>query len=471
MTSGPGFNSDLLDLSSRMIDSGRLEVEPNRITNELSEIGDGIALVESFSHMVLVRTEDGLVAFDSSAAMTGNRVVQAMRAWSTEPVNTLVYTHGHVDHIGGSRSLRADAAERGDAPIRVVAQENLATRVARYERTNGYNQAINLRQFGGLPPSLARADSRMANSFVPDDTLLPTIEYRTELTDHIGGLTFEHHHALGETDDHTWTWIPEHRMITGGDHLTWVFPNCGNPQKVQRYPLEWAESLRAMAAKEPELLVPAHGLPIIGRDRIARVVDVVASVLEQLVDDVLAAMNTGATLDEIISSATVAEEALALPFLRPIYDEPEFVVNNIWRLYGGWWDGNPETLKPAPRAAVATEVAMLAGGADAVADRAMALAEADSENGRDNDNDNSNANDNDNDDLRTACQLIEFAVAADPGSKRNHEIRMDIYTRRRKAERSLMAKGVFRSVAAESEIAVRGEATIKSTRITLSPED
>ncbi len=456
MTSGPGLNTDILDLSSRMIDSGVLEDEPNRITNELSEIGDGVALVESFSHMVLVRTSDGLVAFDSSAAMTGNRVVRAMRSWSGEPVNTLVYTHGHVDHIGGSRSLRADAAERGDAPIRVVAQENLAVRVARYQQTNGYNQAINLRQFGGLPPSLARDDSRMANSFVPADTLLPTVEYRQELTEQIGGLTFEHHHALGETDDHTWTWIPEHRMITAGDHLTWVFPNCGNPQKVQRYPLEWAQSLRAMAAKEAELLVPAHGLPIVGRERIAGVLDVVAQVLEQLVDDVLAAMNTGATLDDIIGSVTVAPEALALPFLRPIYDEPEFVVNNIWRLYGGWWDGNPETLKPATRSAVAAEVVSLAGGADTLADRALALVESDT------------ATDQD---LRVACQLVEYAVAADPDSMRNHEIRMAVYTRRRKAERSLMAKGVFGAVVAESEIAVRGEATLKPTRITLSPED
>ena len=23
-----------------------------------------------------------------------------------------------------------------------------------------------------------------------------------------------------------------------------------------------------------------------------------------------------------------------------VYDEPEFIVRNIWRLYGGWYDGN-----------------------------------------------------------------------------------------------------------------------------------
>ena len=50
-----------------------------------------------------------------------------------------------------------------------------------------------------------------------------------------------------------------------GDFVIWNFPNAGNPQKVQRYPIEWAAALRAMIAKEPELLLPAHGLPIAGR--------------------------------------------------------------------------------------------------------------------------------------------------------------------------------------------------------------
>ena len=61
------------------------------------------------------------------------------------------------------------------------------------------------------------------------------------------------------------------------------------------------------------------------------------------------------------------------PYLQPVYDEPEFVVRTVWRLYGGWWDGNPATLKPAPERALAVELADLAGGAGVLADRALAL--------------------------------------------------------------------------------------------------
>ena len=74
-------------------------------------------------------------------------------------------------------------------------------------------------------------------------------------------------------------------------------------------------------------------------------------------------MNAGARLDEVIHTVTPPAHLMERPYLRPVYDEPEFVVRTVWRLYGGWWDGNPATLKPAPERALALELAELAGGA------------------------------------------------------------------------------------------------------------
>ena len=58
--------ADLLDISSRIIDSGVVDQPVNRVTNELSELADDLAIVESFSHCVALDTGDGLVCFDSS---------------------------------------------------------------------------------------------------------------------------------------------------------------------------------------------------------------------------------------------------------------------------------------------------------------------------------------------------------------------------------------------------------------------
>ena len=63
-------------------------------------------------------------------------------------------------------------------------------------------------------------------------------------------------------DDHLWAYVPEAKTLYTGDLFIWASPNCGNPQKVQRYPRDWAQALRKMAALDAEILLPGHGPPI-----------------------------------------------------------------------------------------------------------------------------------------------------------------------------------------------------------------
>ncbi|MCU1352521.1 MAG: beta-lactamase [Acidimicrobiales bacterium] len=433
-----GNSSELLEHSAAIVDAwsapggppaGAPEGPTNRVTNELSELGDGIAVVESFSHVVAFRTDEGLVLFDSSSAFTGRGVTASLRAWADDPIHSLVYTHGHVDHVGGSGALLADGEARGHAAPQVIGHENVPVRFDRYRRTNGLNLAINARQFG---PGFggARGAGGKPVSFLPEDAAPCTETYRDGLDLAIGGLDIELHHDRGETDDHTWAWIPAHKAVAVGDFVAWVFPNAGNPQKVQRYPSEWAAALREMLTLEPELLLPAHGLPVAGRERVATVLGDLASALERLVADVVDAMNAGCTLDEIVHSVRVADDLLRRPWLRPIYDEPEFVVRNIWRLYGGWWDGDPAALKPAQADVLAVELADLAGGAHRLAVRAEELSTTG--------------------DHRLACHLVELATRAadDPGL---WALRARLYRTRADVEGSLMAKGVFSETARASD--------------------
>jgi hypothetical protein len=56
----------------------------NRTSNELTEIDDGLSIVESFSHVYTLRTDDGLVCVDASSAFTGAKVVASLRGWSDD---------------------------------------------------------------------------------------------------------------------------------------------------------------------------------------------------------------------------------------------------------------------------------------------------------------------------------------------------------------------------------------------------
>lgn len=419
--------ADLLGLSARYIDEGLYEgpTSVNRVTTELSEVADGIAVVEAFSHVVCFATGEGHVLFDTSLEVFGEAITKNLRSWRPDPIHSIAYTHGHIDHVGGASALVEDAARRGDPPPRVIGHEALPERFARYQQTNGYNAVINARQFGRGKNigAIAEMGPTSGQAFGPSRWIRPDTTFRDQLRFRAGDLDFELHHAKGETDDHLWAWVPEKKAICAGDFVIWVFPNAGNPQKVQRYPLEWAAALREMAGKGAELLLPAHGLPVGGEERVRTMLLDAAGALEFLVEKSLTLMNEGARLDTLLHEVRLPESVLEKPYLRPVYDEPEFVVRNVWRLYGGWYDGNPAHLKPAPERAVAAEVAALAGGAPSLAKRAQQVAEEG--------------------DLRLACELAEWAGLAAPEDAGVHAIRAEVYQQRRRQELSLMARGVY----------------------------
>ena len=428
-----------LELSTKVIDSGIVDQPLNRVTNDITELADNLAIVESFSHSVVWDTGDGLMCFDASGAGSGEAVVNSIRSWRNDAITSLVYTHGHADHIGGSVAFAHDAQSRGLPNPRVIGHENVSKRMDRYSTTNGLNIRINRRQFGGIKSDMKPNSGNMrealaldegAQYFIPPATLRPDQSFVDQLTIKAGDTLVEFHHARGETDDHLWGWIPEKKWIFTGDFVIWNYPNAGNPQKVQRYALEWAQALRKMISQGPELLLPAHGLPIEGKARIAIVLDDIATSLESLVMQVIDMMNTGETLDTIIHSVKVPQSILDKPYMRPFYDEPEFVVRNIWRLYGGWWDGAASRLKPAPDAVVAQELAALAGGANVLMNRALEIADSD---------------------LRLACHLADMAGWAEPENAGIHANRAAIYDKRRRSELSLMSKGIYKSASRESE--------------------
>jgi len=403
--------TDVLALAERVW-RGERDYHPFRGVGSSCEVADGVAFVHGFSNVTAVASDDGLVLVDTGSFFLTGVMHEAVRAWSSAPLHTAVYTHGHVDHCFGVERYAADNEAQGAQPPVVIAHEAVPDRFDRYRLTQGYNAAINERQFSA--PGLTW----------PVDYRYPDVTYRDRLDLEVGGRRFELHHDRGETDDHTWVWIPDARVLCTGDLFIWASPNCGNPQKVQRYPRDWARALRAMARLEPEVLLPGHGPPIFGVERTRQALDDTAELLEVLHDDTVAMMNEGATLDEIVHTVRAPKRLLERPYLRPVYDEPEFIVRNVWRLYGGWFDGNPARLKPPRDVDLATEVAALAGGAEALATHAVAVADAG--------------------DLRLAAQLVEWAYAVAPQDATVREAMASIYDQRVDAESSTMAKGIFR---------------------------
>ncbi len=411
---------DILQIADRLW-RGETDIarqHPLQMVGGIAEVGDRSAYVPSFARVCAFDTDDGLVLVDTGHELAAEGIHREIRGWRPSRLDTAIYSHGHIDHVFGVHVFEEEAAEKGWEPPRVLAHEALPARFDRYKLTAGYNAFINRRQF------------QVPDLEWPTEYRYPDETYRDRLAIEVGGELIELHHAKGETDDHTWTYLPSRKIICTGDLFIWCSPNAGNPQKVQRYPLEWARALREMLELEAELLLPGHGFPVVGADRVRQALSDTAEYLETLVSQALEMMNAGARLDDLIHGVAPPAHLAGRPYLQPIYDEPEFIVRNVWRQYGGWYDGNPANLKPAADAAVAAEVAALAGGSERLARRALELLGTG--------------------DLRLAGHLAEMATLADPSSTGAHDAKATVFAALADDATSTMAKGVFTWAASES---------------------
>ena len=372
--------------------------------------------------------DDRLLLVDTTPRWSAPRVIEDLRAnHSQAPVAAIVYTHGHIDHTTGARAFLADAESRGHPRPRIIAHRDLPVRFDRYRLLGPQNDFINRVQFN-LPETVRPYST--ATWVYPDDV------YSEALTITVGGETFELHHARGETDDETWVWCPARRVLCTGDTFVWSSPNAGNPYKVQRYALDWARALETMAALRPLHLLPGHGPALSGEDRIQDALTSTAAFLRSIHDQVVTKMNEGKWLEDILRE--IEYPPADKPWLRPIYDHPEFIARNVYRLYGGWYSGDPAEILPAHSHDIARELVGVCG-ADKLLARARALRDAGQ--------------------LQLACHVVGFVRKGDPDNRDGWQLWRDLFAARIETETSLMARGAFHAAVrqAESRLAALGE--------------
>lgn len=372
---------------------------------------------KGFANTIIRETNDGLIVIDPGAFFDSQIKFDAIREVVKGRLHTAIYTHGHTDHVFGVPLYVEESKSKGWPHPQVLAHKAMPARFLRYRQTAGWNGIINGRQFMG----------GAGDPTWPEQYYSPDVTYSDHFDISVGDVTAFLRHARGETDDHTWIFFPDTRVLCTGDLFIYAIPNAGNPQKVQRYAGEWAAALREMAAVKPEVLAPGHGYPIVGEDRVNRALLDTADALESLQEQTLTLMNQGATLDTLLHEVRLPAKLADRPYLQPVYDEPEFIVRNIYRLYGGWYDGIPSHLKPASEITQAEEIARLAGGAVKLTARAAELVEAG--------------------DLRLACHLADWAYFAAPDDQTIRKKVGQVYLERAESESSTMAIGIYLTAA------------------------
>jgi alkyl sulfatase BDS1-like metallo-beta-lactamase superfamily hydrolase len=204
-------------------------------------------------------------------------------------------------------------------------------------------------------------------------------------------------------------------------------PNTGNPNKVQRYTLEWAETLEAIAKRGPRYLLPGHGPAYRGEQLCNEVLRETARAIRFIHDEVVRRLNAGQwPVDIVEADISIPPDLAAKPYLRPIYGCVPFVVRDVIRRYAGWWSGEPSQMFPATRKDRGDDIVAICGR-DAIIAKARALKDAAQ--------------------LRRALGLAEIALNVNPSDNEAIRLNAEILEAMAAGERSFIARNFFAGAA------------------------
>jgi glyoxylase-like metal-dependent hydrolase (beta-lactamase superfamily II) len=302
-----------------------------------------------------VTTSEGTVVIDTLIRYKQGRELNNHIRESGKPITHIIYTHGHVDHVGGAAALMEDNPE-------IIAHRYLPERLENYQILREHRARIASVQFN-LPFRPEINPSYQG----------PTRIFDNSMTFQSGDKTFELYHGRGETDDAIWIHVPEINTVFVGDLIIMGFPNIGNPFKPTRFALQWARALEAVRDKKPELLVSHGGQAVYKGAEIKELLDVTIEAVHSIHDQVVEGINKDIPIDELIHQVALPDHLKNNKYLKFEYSRPEFAVYNIYRWYHGYFDHNPAHLLPRPEKEINTEIFNLIGDRDGILNRATEL--------------------------------------------------------------------------------------------------
>jgi alkyl sulfatase BDS1-like metallo-beta-lactamase superfamily hydrolase len=330
------------------------------------QIAPGLWCSPGLSNSYLLTTEDGRVIINTGMGFEGPVHRANFDAVDDSPVRYIIFTQGHVDHVGGLDSVR-------DPGTTVVAQANWTLWRDDNQRLIPYRASRSAFAFKDTLTTGIQAIQRRLGTKQLAGQSIPTVDLDFEgtLTLDVGGRQLELISVPGgETNDALVVWLPKERICLCGNTFGPLFGHIPNlvTMRGDRYrdALTAIASIERVRALQPELLVTGHFDPIAGVDRIDAELTRLRDAVQYIHDQTVAGMNAGKNVWTLM-------QEIALPAEYEVgqgYGKVAWDVRAIWENYSGWFHHRSTTeLYPVRFDAVSPDVVELAG-ADALVGRA-----------------------------------------------------------------------------------------------------
>ncbi|OMC55048.1 MBL fold metallo-hydrolase [Mycobacterium sp. IS-836] len=333
---------------------------------QAERLAPGLWCSPGLSNAYMLTTADGRVIVNTGMGFEGPVHRANFDAVDSSPVRYIIFTQGHVDHVGGLDSVR-------DPETTVVAQANWTAWRDDNERLIPYRASRSAFAFKDTLTSGIRAiQRRLGTKHLPGQSVPAVdLDFEDTLSLEVGGRRLELISVPGgETTDSLVVWLPDERICLCGNTFGPIFGHIPNLVTIRgdryRDALTTIASVERVRALRPELLVTGHFAPIAGADLIDVELTRLRDAIQYVHDETVAGMNAGKDVQTLMREITLpAEYEVGQGYGKVAWD-----VRAIWENYSGWFHHRSTTeLYPVGFDAVGADVIELAG-AEALVDRA-----------------------------------------------------------------------------------------------------
>ena len=197
---------------------------------------------------LLIRTDDGLLLFDTGRHASHTQAVIDAAKTQQLPIVAVVNSHWHLDHVGGNPRIRAAFPKvKVYASAAIVAAQQGFLAGYRTQLVDAIADSKNPAQIQSWRDEIALIDAGPA--------LRPDVTVAGPLTLNLGGRRLELHlQAKAATAGDVWLYDPKSATLVAGDLVTLPVPFLDTA-----CPQGWNDALQALSDTPFKQLVPGHG--------------------------------------------------------------------------------------------------------------------------------------------------------------------------------------------------------------------
>lgn len=282
---------------------------------------------------VFVNGTEAIVIDSGTSPAAGRALVQDVKAITDKPVKFVIDSHYHYDHLYGNQVFGPD--------VQIIGHDHTRERL----KANTLEQYTFLTSIRPIPQRIQSLRERIATEKDPQQkaTLEQQIrnaqayqEQVKEVQQTPPNLTFDNTMTLvrggrefrlmylgrGHTDTDVVVYLPQERIVATGDLMESVLSYMGDS-----YPEEWIVTLEKLKALDFDTVLPGHGVPFKGKERITAFQDY----LRDLIAQTNALRRQGLSAEDAALKVDLTRHAAMFPQIRAVGVDPA-VTRRIYRV-------------------------------------------------------------------------------------------------------------------------------------------